>query len=109
MTPMVYPKKKKSTVSKKKSTGQEETNTSFAANSAADKLNQEDFEADEHIFNEVEEYAIIMMDLKGNITSWNKGAEKIKGYTRQEIIGKNYRIFYTSEDKEKNLSEKLLS
>jgi PAS domain S-box-containing protein len=61
------------------------------------------------VFAEVEEYAIFLLDLSGTIKTWNKGAEKIKGYSAQEIIGKNYRIFYTKEDKKINLSEKLLS
>jgi PAS domain S-box-containing protein len=69
---------------------------------------QENDYSREDIFNEIQDYAIIMMDVKGNITSWNKGATKIKGYTAKEIIGKNYRIFYTREDKQLNLSEKLL-
>lgn len=64
--------------------------------------------ASEGIFNELQDYAIIVMDVNGKIISWNKGAEKIKGYTVKEIIGKNYRIFYTREDKQQNLSEKLL-
>lgn len=60
------------------------------------------------VFHEVEDYAIILLDPSGQILTWNKGAEKIKGYTPEEIIGKNYRLFYTSEDKEKRLSETLL-
>jgi PAS domain S-box-containing protein len=62
----------------------------------------------EEYFREVEDYAIILLDTKGTIRSWNKGAEKIKGYKAVEIIGKNYRIFYTKEDKEINLSDTLL-
>ena len=60
------------------------------------------------LFDEVEDYAVIVLDTKGVITSWNRGAEKIKGYRADEIIGKNYRIFYTQEDKDQNLSESLL-
>src|SRR3977135_2756259 len=37
---------------------------------------------------EVEDYAILVLDVDGNVRSWNKGIEKIKGYTRGEIIGK---------------------
>src|SRR5438874_12080076 len=46
----------------------------------------------------VEEYAIYLLDSSGRITTWNSGAEKIKGYSANEIIGKNFACFYTSED-----------
>jgi PAS domain S-box-containing protein len=46
----------------------------------------------------VEEYAIYMLDSTGNIVTWNTGAEKIKGYTADEIIGKNFACFYTAEE-----------
>src|SRR6266536_797259 len=46
----------------------------------------------------VEEYAIYMLDPAGNVMSWNAGAEKIKQYTAEEIIGKNFACFYTAED-----------
>ena len=46
----------------------------------------------------VEEYAIYLLDPKGNVVTWNTGAEKIKGYTADEIIGKNFACFYTAED-----------
>jgi PAS domain S-box-containing protein len=77
-------------------------------NSEKAALPEEKSPGSESIFNEMQDYAIIRMDTKGTIISWNKGAEKIKGYTAKEIIGKNYRIFYTREDKQLNLSEKLL-
>src|SRR5882724_954195 len=46
----------------------------------------------------VEEYAIYMLDPDGIVVTWNTGAQKIKGYTAQEIIGKNFACFYTAED-----------
>src|SRR5262249_7941566 len=46
----------------------------------------------------VEEYAIYMLDPNGDITTWNRGAQKIKGYSAEEIIGKNFICFYTAED-----------
>jgi PAS domain S-box-containing protein len=46
----------------------------------------------------VEEYAIYLLDASGNVVTWNTGAQKIKGYTAQEIIGKNFACFYTAED-----------
>lgn len=51
-----------------------------------------------NMLEEIEDYAIILLDKEGNIENWNKGAEKIKGYTAIEIIGKNFAIFYTDED-----------
>jgi PAS domain S-box-containing protein len=47
---------------------------------------------------QVKDYAIITLDVNGNITSWNSGAESIKGYKANEIIGKNFSIFYTPEE-----------
>jgi PAS domain S-box-containing protein len=57
---------------------------------------------------EVVDYAIMILDKDGNVRNWNKGVEKIKGYTREEIIGKNFRIFYTKEDRERGLPDQLL-
>jgi len=47
----------------------------------------------------VRDYAICMLDLEGNITNWNAGAELIKGYTADEIIGQHFSRFYTPEDR----------
>src|SRR5438270_13612979 len=46
----------------------------------------------------VEEYAIYMLDASGNIVTWNTGAQKIKGYTAEEIVGKNFACFYTADE-----------
>ena len=46
----------------------------------------------------VEEYAIYLLDPNGNVITWNTGAEKIKGYSSEEIIGKNFASFYTADD-----------
>ncbi|WP_417613784.1 putative bifunctional diguanylate cyclase/phosphodiesterase [Parasphingorhabdus sp.] len=47
----------------------------------------------------VKEYAIYMLDVDGNITSWNAGAERIKGYKAEEAIGMNESVFYTAADR----------
>ena len=47
----------------------------------------------------VTDYAIFMLDLDGNIVSWNAGAQRIKGYAAQEIIGQHFSKFYTDEDR----------
>ena len=57
---------------------------------------------------EVEDYAILMLDSNGIIRNWNKGAEKIKGYKEQEIVGRHFRIFYPPEDRETGLPEQLI-
>ena len=46
----------------------------------------------------VKDYAIFRLDTDGCVTSWNPGAERIKGYSTEEIIGRHYSCFYTSED-----------
>ena len=46
----------------------------------------------------VHEYAIYMLDTAGIVSSWNAGARRIKGYAREEIIGRHFSNFYTPED-----------
>lgn len=46
----------------------------------------------------VRDYAIFMLDLKGNVASWNEGAERIKGYKAEEIVGRHFSCFYIDED-----------
>jgi PAS domain S-box-containing protein len=46
----------------------------------------------------VQDYAIFMLDPSGHIASWNKGAERIKGWRADEIIGEHFSIFYPPED-----------
>ncbi len=46
----------------------------------------------------VQDYAIYMLDPQGRVTSWNPGAERIKGYRAEEIIGRHFSGFFTEED-----------
>ena len=48
----------------------------------------------------VKEYAILMLDPEGCVISWNAGAERIKGYREEEIVGQHFSIFYPAEDVE---------
>src|SRR5690606_27249548 len=57
---------------------------------------------------EVQDYAIILLNIDGVIENWNAGAEKIKGYTADEIVGKKFELFYTPADREDGLPGKLL-
>ena len=60
------------------------------------------------MINEVEDYAILLLSTDGIIENWNAGAEKIKGYKAEEIIGKNFHIFYPQEDRENKVPEMLI-
>ncbi|HZY82277.1 MAG TPA: PAS domain S-box protein [Cyclobacteriaceae bacterium] len=60
------------------------------------------------MISEVQDYAIILLSKNGDIEDWNAGAQFIKGYTAPEIIGKNFRLFYTEEDREKKVPEMLI-
>lgn len=57
---------------------------------------------------EVQDYAILYLNRDGIVENWNTGAEKIKGYKAEEIIGKSFSNFYTKEDRESQLPLKLL-
>ena len=56
----------------------------------------------------IEAYAIFMMDPQGQILSWNAGAERIKGYPADEIIGQNFSCFFPPEDIEQGRPEEIL-
>lgn len=60
------------------------------------------------MISEIQDYAIILMDLDGTILTWNIGAEKIKGYKAEEILGQNFRIFYMPQDRQAGLPEQLI-
>jgi PAS domain S-box-containing protein len=47
----------------------------------------------------MQDYAILMLDSEGRVTSWNTGAERIKGFTQEEILGESFACFYTPEDR----------
>ena len=70
------------------------------------RIDVDDFKS---LISEVVDYAIVLLDINGTILSWNKGAEKIKGYLSEEIIGRNFRIFYSKEDRAAQLPEHLLA
>jgi PAS domain S-box-containing protein len=75
------------------------------------KLNTELIKSEERyhlMVDEVQDYAILYLNREGKIENWNKGAERIKGYKADEIIGKTFSVFYTEEDRKNNLPHKLL-
>jgi PAS domain S-box-containing protein len=57
----------------------------------------------------VTDYAIYMLDETGTVTNWNAGAERIKGYRPDEIIGRHFSLFYTDEEREAKVWERALA
>jgi PAS domain S-box-containing protein len=57
----------------------------------------------------VTDYAIFMLNPEGQVTNWNTGAERIKGYTAAEIVGQHFSRFYTREDAESGLPARALA
>jgi len=56
----------------------------------------------------VRDYSIFSLDADGYVTSWNSGAQRIKGYTADEIIGQHFSKFYTSEDVARGMPQRVL-
>ena len=57
----------------------------------------------------VTDYALYMLDRNGVVSSWNVGAERIKGYAAEEIIGRHFSQFYTPDDRKAGLPNRSLS
>jgi PAS domain S-box-containing protein len=55
------------------------------------------------------EYAVFTLSPKGIISTWNRGAERIKGYQRDEIVGQHFSVFYPTELQEAGVPDKELS
>src|ERR1043165_473026 len=58
---------------------------------------------------QVEDYAIFALDPAGHVRTWNPGAERLKGYTAQEIIGQSFTAFYPPEARAAGLPRALLA
>jgi PAS domain S-box-containing protein len=56
----------------------------------------------------VVDYAIFQLDQNGYISTWNRGAERIKGYAPNEIIGQHFSVFYTPEDRQSGVPQQAL-
>ena len=57
----------------------------------------------------VTDYAILMLDVAGNVQSWNPGAQRIKGYQAAQILGRHFSCFYTPEDLEAGMPQQALT
>ena len=57
----------------------------------------------------IEDYAIIKLDIHGNVKTWNKGAERIQGYSVEDILGRNFSVFSPSLDIDSSRTSKILA
>jgi len=77
----------------------EATGVAQAQTGKADKIRVDnDFDMLRTLVDNIREYAIIMLDPKGHVTTWSPTAERLKGYRAEEIVGKHFSTFYTRED-----------
>lgn len=76
------------------------------------KLQHEELKRSEERYHrmieEVQDYAIILLDKDGIIQNWNRGAEKIKQYKEKEVVGRSFHMFYLPEDRAKGIPEWLI-
>ena len=61
------------------------------------------------LINSVIDYAIFQLDKDGVVATWNRGAEKIKGYSAEEIRGRHFSVFYTDEDQAAGIPARTLT
>ncbi len=70
------------------------------------KLVDDDFRL---LVESIQDYAIYLLDPAGIVRSWNAGAERLKGYTRDEIIGRSFSTFFSPEDRDSGKPTQLLT
>jgi PAS domain S-box-containing protein len=73
------------------------------------ELPQADEQRFRRLIEAVTDYAIYMLDPEGQVTNWNTGAQRFKGYTPDEIIGEHFSRFYTDEDRQTDLPKRALA
>jgi len=52
---------------------------------------------------QITDYSIFTLDLRGHVNSWNSGAERILGYSEDEVLGRSYEMFFSAEDRGRNV------
>lgn len=55
------------------------------------------------VLEQVNEYCIFTLDQSGHVSSWNNGAERILGYSSEEILGRHYEVFFSPDDRYRNV------
>jgi PAS domain S-box-containing protein len=57
----------------------------------------------------IRDYAVFLLDAEGCVVTWNAGAQRIKGYTAEEIIGRSFEVFYPPEERERGKPKRVLA
>ena len=86
-------------------------NVDITERKEAEQLRREMNDADRYrmLVEGITDYAVYLLDVHGNVASWNAGAQRFKGYTASEIIGQNFSVFYTPEDQAADLPKAALA
>jgi PAS domain S-box-containing protein len=86
-------------------------NVDITERKEAEQLRREMNDADRYrmLVEGITDYAVYLLDVHGNVASWNAGAQRFKGYTASEIIGQNFSVFYTPEDQAADLPKSALA
>jgi PAS domain S-box-containing protein len=82
-----------------------ERRQSIGSSRVAPRAREELFEL---LVSSIRDYAVFMLDTEGRVVTWNQGAESIKGYRADEIVGEHYRRFFTDEDVAAGKPDRLL-
>lgn len=75
---------------------------------AEERARREAAEKFQRFVEQVEDYAIVLMDVDGRVVSWNAGAQRIQGYEANEVIGEHFSLFYSPEDRRTGKPEQAL-
>jgi len=86
-----------------------EINRDISEHKQSEQVLRESEERFRELVKGVKDYAIFMLDSDGRVLTWNDGAERIKGYRPDEIIGKHFSCFYLKEDVERGKPDQGLS
>ncbi len=78
------------------------------ANLASVSASNDELSQYKRLVESITDYAIYMLSPDGSVASWNPGAERSKGYKSDEIIGRNFAVFYPAEDQERGLPQRSL-
>jgi PAS domain S-box-containing protein len=81
----------------------------YIVRNRAERLLRESEERFRLLIEGVKEYAIVMLDPQGRVSTWNSGAARINGYAADEIIGRHFACFHTAEDRMRERPDALLA